>query len=833
MLASCCRLPNGYAMIAAQGQHLAALVSAAGRLNERARPHRRVTYSRKVFLPLTNLCRDRCGYCTFVKAPGQRSAHTMTPDEVVAVAAEGARLGCKEALFSLGDHPEWRHPEMADTLRALDYGSTPEYVAAMSRLVLEETGLLPHTNCGLLDRPEMEAIAQHNASMGLMLESVSPRLLERGGPHFGCESKAPELRLATLELAGELGVAMTTGILIGIGERPEERVDSLLAIRDLHRRHSHIQEVIIQNFRAKQDTRMRRGDEPSTIDMLRTLATARLLLGAEMNIQAPPNLNADGCQTYLLAGINDWGGVSPLTVDFINPEAPWPQLAHLRKLTAEAGYELRERLALYPEYVTADRWQLPGGRRRASGRAGGTGRSRETGVGAMVKRTAPLPELASALERLMSATAPELARILDNALAEREVSAEEGALLFEADGPALLALMATADELRRRAVGDTVTYVVNRNINFTNVCIKRCGFCAFSRDHRQEEGYFLPLNEVLRRAREAWDLGATEVCIQAGLPPKMDGNLYVELTKALMAELPELHIHGFSPEEVLYGAVRSRCSIEEYLRALKDAGVGSLPGTSAEILDQAVRDKISRGRITVEQWTEVITTAHRLGIPTTSTIMFGHVESNLHRARHITYLRDIQKATGGITEFVPLSFVHSEAPMHLKGLVKGIRPGATGAEVIRMHAIARIMLHGHIPNIQCSWVKEGTKLAQVLLAAGCNDVGGTLINESISTAAGATHGQLVPPSELRRFIRDAGRTPAERTTLYEIRRVFDEEPAEPEPLDVAAADPDRFGSYQQLIKLDAFRYEGQRAPDLHGPTLQEARAARDGRQESF
>ena len=435
-----------------------------------------------------------------------------------------------------------------------------------------------------------------------------------------------------------------------------------------------------------------------------------------------------------------------------------------------------------------------------------------------------LPELTGALERLMSDTPLEIARVLDKALGEWEVSAEEGALLFEADGLALLALMATADELRRRAVGDTVTYVVNRNINFTNVCIKRCGFCAFSRDHREEEGYFLPLNEVLRRAREAWELGATEVCIQAGLPPKMDGNLYVELTKALMAELPELHIHGFSPEEVLYGAVRSRCSIEDYLGRLKEAGVGSLPGTSAEVLDQEMRDLISKGRITVEQWTEVIMSAHQLGIPTTATIMFGHVESHHHRVHHLAYLRDIQKATGGFTEFVPLSFVHAEAPMHLKGLVDGIRPGATGAEVIRMHAIARIMLHGHISNIQCSWVKEGTKLAQVLLSAGCNDVGGTLINESISTAAGSSHGQLVPPSELRRFIRDIGRMPAERTTLYKIRRVFHEEPAEPEPLDVAATDAGRFGSYHQLIKLGAFRYEGQRAPDLHGPTLEEAMA---------
>ena len=350
---------DGYRLMSAQGTDLAALLWTAGLVNQRARPHRRVTYSRKVFLPLTNLCRDRCGYCTFVKGPGQRGAHTMTPDEVLEVAGEGARLGCKEALLSLGDHPEWRHPEMTETLRGLGYASTPEYVAAMSKLVLEETGLLPHTNCGVLDRQEMEAIAPYNASMGIMLESVSRRLLERGGPHFGCDSKLPELRLGTLEMAGELGVAMTTGILIGIGEEPEERVDSLIAIRDVHRRHGNIQEVIIQNFRAKPRTRMGRAEEPSTVDMLRTLAVARLLLGPDMNIQAPPNLNADGCQSYLLAGMNDWGGVSPLTKDFINPEAPWPEVERLRRLTGEAGFELRERLALYPEFVASGQWPLP------------------------------------------------------------------------------------------------------------------------------------------------------------------------------------------------------------------------------------------------------------------------------------------------------------------------------------------------------------------------------------------------------------------------------------------------------------------------------------------
>ena len=428
-------------------------------------------------------------------------------------------------------------------------------------------------------------------------------------------------------------------------------------------------------------------------------------------------------------------------------------------------------------------------------------------------------------ESLLRGVPPDVAGIIAKPLEGGEISAAEGARLFEAEGTALLALAAAADELRRRVNGDRATYVVNRNVNFTNVCIKRCGFCAFSRDFRAEEGYFLPLNEIVRRAKEASALGATEVCVQAGLPPKMEGSLYVDLTRALKEAAPELHIHGFSPEEVLYGATRSRVSIADYLRELRDAGVGSLPGTSAEILDQRVRDKIAPGRITVEQWTDVIATAHRLGVPTTSTIMFGHVETNEHRAAHLALLRDMQKATGGFTEFVPLSFVHEEAPMFAKSLRGELRPGATGAEVVRMHAIARLMLHGWIDNIQCSWVKEGPKLAQLLLLAGCNDVGGTLINESISTAAGAPHGQLVPPSELRRWIRDAGRVPVERTTLYETRRAFEAEPDEPEPLDLAAAQPERFGSYAELIKLDAFRYEGQRAPELEGPTLPEALAA--------
>ena len=439
-----------------------------------------------------------------------------------------------------------------------------------------------------------------------------------------------------------------------------------------------------------------------------------------------------------------------------------------------------------------------------------------------------LSHLHEAVAQMVDAADPDVARVLDKALAGGEVSVDEGTLLFGAEGPALLALMATADTLRRQTNGDLVTYVVNRNINFTNVCIKHCGFCAFSRDHREEEGYFLPLNEIIRRAQEAWDLGATEICVQAGLPPKMDGSLYIDLTREIKAALPDMHIHGFSPEEVLYGAVRSRCSVREYLESLKEAGVGSLPGTSAEILVQSVRDRIAPGRITVEQWREVITNAHVVGIPTTSTIMFGHVETDRERALHLDFVRDVQKETGGITEFVPLSFVHEEAPMWQRQLVDGIRPGATGADVVRMHAIGRIMLHGWVDNIQCSWVKEGPKLAQVLLSAGCNDVGGTLINESISTSAGASFGQLVPPSELRRWVRDIGRVPVERSTLYNVLRSFEVEPAEPEPLDIAAKEPGRFGSYRELVLLDEFRYEGQRAPRLDGPTLPEVLARRAG-----
>ena len=417
------------------------------------------------------------------------------------------------------------------------------------------------------------------------------------------------------------------------------------------------------------------------------------------------------------------------------------------------------------------------------------------------------PDLLSVIGLLQ----PNIARVLDRALSGADISVEEAVTLFDATGMEFNALSLVADELRRRTVGDLVTYVVNRNINFTNVCIKRCGFCAFSRDHREEEGYFLPVNEIVRRAKEAQEYGATEVCIQAGLPPQMEGDLYIKLCQTIKEELPDMHIHGFSPEEVLYGSIRSKCTIREYLEGLKEAGVGSLPGTSAEILDQELRDLISPGRITVKQWVEVITNAHQLGIPTTSTVMFGHVETNEHIAEHIALLRDIQQQTGGFTEFVPLSFVNSEAPMFLKGLIDNVRSGPTGMDVIKVHAIARIMLNNWIPNIQASWVKEGSRMSQLLLTAGVNDLGGTLINESISTSAGAQHGQLMRPSEFRQMIRQAGRIPAERYTGYQLKRVFNETDQEVDPLDLVGDNVEEiFGSYSRLVKMDSFRFEHPR-----------------------
>ena len=419
------------------------------------------------------------------------------------------------------------------------------------------------------------------------------------------------------------------------------------------------------------------------------------------------------------------------------------------------------------------------------------------------------------LEGIIGAIKPETAAVLDRALSGKDITSEEAVVLFNTEGQEYNAMVMAADELRRRTVGDVVTYVVNRNINFTNVCIKRCGFCAFSRDFREDEGYLLPVEEIIRRAKEAWDYGATEVCIQAGLPPKMEGDLYIRLCEAINRELPDMHIHGFSPEEVLYGSIRSESTIKAYLTELKAAGVGSLPGTSAEVLDQDLRDKISPGRITVDQWTEVITTAHELGIPTTSTVMFGYLETATQLAKHVELIRSIQQQTGGITEFVPLSFVHTEAPMFMKGLVDDVRPGPSGMDLIKMHAVARIMLNNWIPNIQASWVKEGSRMSQLLLAAGVNDLGGTLINESISTAAGAQHGQLMRPTESRQMIRQAGRIPAERYTTYKTRRVFSDADQELDPLDLVGDNvEDVCGSYDRLVKLDTYRFEHPTNPSV-------------------
>jgi 7,8-didemethyl-8-hydroxy-5-deazariboflavin synthase CofH subunit len=419
----------------------------------------------------------------------------------------------------------------------------------------------------------------------------------------------------------------------------------------------------------------------------------------------------------------------------------------------------------------------------------------------------PLLHLQRSLERLLSEVTLSTGQILDHALSGRELTIEEATTLFDTDGSDLLAMTAAADYLRAQTVGDVVTYVINRNINFTNVCVKACGFCAFSRGHLAEEGYFLPTEEIIRRAREANDLGATEVCVQAGLAPGMDGWHYVNLCRALKNALPALHIHGFSPEEVLYGATLTGVTIRDYLSALKDAGVGSLPGTSAEILVDEIREQVSPGRISTAQWINLIQSAHELGIRTTSTIMYGHIETSHHKAVHLSILRDIQKRTGGITEFVPLSFVYEEAPMFHRKRMAGLRQGASGAEVMKMYAVSRLMLNRWIPNLQVSWVKEGPKLSQIALLAGANDFGGTLINESISTAAGAGYGQLMKPSQFRELIREMGRLPAERSTTYEKIRVFETEENPVDFLDQVADPAERFGSYQNLIRLREYRFK--------------------------
>ncbi|CAN5217028.1 bifunctional FO biosynthesis protein CofGH [soil metagenome] len=732
----------------------------------------RVSYSRKVFIPLTKLCRDNCGYCAFAHPPRPGERTYMTLEEMLEVARAGTEAGCKEALFTLGDKPEKRYPEARRELEEMGFGSTIEYLVHACELVLEETGLLPHANPGVLSEDEVRALREVSVSQGIMVEQTSERLLGRDLAHWASPDKVPARRLETLDAAGRLRVPFTTGLLIGIGETMEERVDTLLAIRKQHERHGHVQECIVQNFRAKPGTRMALAPEPPEDEMLATIALARLLLPPEMAVQAPPNLagSEDGAPSYahyIDAGINDWGGVSPVTPDHVNPERPWPHLEELERATGAKGYLLLERLALHPAYaLDAGTWVDEKLRSRVWAAMDAEGFARTETWSPGTAESIPRETVREIRGGRSSKMRHGFLRALAGA-GERDLNEEEISVLFTARGTELAELCRVADELRSAVNGDEVTYVVNRNINYTNQCYFRCRFCAFSKGPKslnlRGDPYLLDVDEVARRAREAWEKGATEVCMQGGIHTRFTGESYLEYLRAVKEEVPEMHVHAFTPLEVSQGARTLGISVEEFLRELKEAGLGTLPGTAAEILDDGIRAVICPDKVNTREWSDVMRAAHALGLHSTTTIMFGHVEGPVNWARHLLVLRDIQAETGGFTEFVPLPFVHMGAPLFLQGRS---RKGPTFAEAIKMHAVGRISLHGYIDNVQVSWVKLGTEGAKLCLEAGCNDLGGTLMNENISRAAGANHGQEMLPEELEAMVWEIGRVPRRRTTLY-------------------------------------------------------------------
>ncbi len=769
------------------GAGLEQLIETAGELRDRGHGDL-VSYSRKVFLPLTHLCRDICHYCVFARPPKKGEAAYMPLDNVLSQARLAAAAGCKESLFTLGDKPELRYKAAREGLAELGHDTTLSYLREAAERVLAETGLLPHLNPGLMTAADIENLRPVAPSMGIMLESVSMRLHEKGQAHYGCPDKVPERRLETLRLGGEARVPFTSGILIGIGETREERIDALLALRDLHDEHGHIQEVIVQNFRAKPETRMANAPEPTLEDLLWTIAAARLVLGPEMHIQAPPNLSPGVLPRLVDAGIDDWGGVSPVTPDFVNPEAPWPHLERLAEETAAAGKTLVERLTAYPEWaLDGERWLDDGrGLSREMRRLGGvrtavlqridaTGLPR-TDDWSPGEETPPPRDLLEAVAATpaangngsgRAAAAPAIRALLDRARAGDDLTEDQIAALFEVRGGDFSAVCAAADAIRREVNGDTVTYVVNRNINYTNVCYFKCQFCAFSKGKLSEnlrgKPYDLELEEVMRRTVEAWQRGATEVCMQGGIHPDYTGETYLGICRAVKEAVPEIHVHAFSPLEVWQGAATLEMPLRDYLLRLREAGLGTLPGTAAEILDDEIRAIICPDKLNTDQWLEVMETAHGIGYRTTATIMYGHVDGPRNWARHLLRLRALQKRTGGFTEFVPLPFVHMEAPLYLKG---GARKGPTFREAVLMHAVARLALHPWFENVQASWVKMGPQGVRACLDAGVNDLGGTLMNESITRAAGAAHGQELSPAEMEQLILDADRVPKQRTTAY-------------------------------------------------------------------
>ncbi|HEY2315444.1 MAG TPA: bifunctional FO biosynthesis protein CofGH [Streptosporangiaceae bacterium] len=815
-------------LLQARGDDLTTLLAYAARVRDSGltaagRPGV-ITYSRKVFIPLTRLCRDRCAYCTFVTVPGRLSAPFLSPDEVLSIAAAGAALGCKEALFTLGDRPEARWKQAREWLDAHGYDDTLSYVRAMAIRVLEETGLLPHLNPGVLSWQDFQRLKPVAPSMGMMLETTSTRLFtERGGPHFGSPDKDPAVRLRVLQDAGRSSVPFTTGILIGIGETLAERADSIFAIRQVAREYGGIQEVIVQNFRAKPDTKMRGVPDAELADLAATIAVTRLVLGPAARIQAPPNLIGDEYQLILSAGIDDWGGVSPLTPDHVNPERPWPQIDDLAARTAAGGFELAERLTIYPGYIRepwldprlarhvtalADPatglarvsvqpsglpWQEPDGGWDSAAGLGESGRtdlftSIDTAgrtadrrddfaevygdwdeIGARIDPAARIDGAA----RIERAATPSAAARRANAdvlaalrSAERNpagISDAEALALLDADGAELDALAALADDLRRQAAGDDVTYVVTRNINFTNVCYTGCRFCAFAQRRTDADAYTLSMEQIGDRAVEAWEAGATEVCMQGGIHPDLPGTAYFDIAAEVKRRCPDMHVHAFSPMEVMNGASRTGLSVRDWLSRAREAGVDSLPGTAAEILDDDVRWVLTKGKLPASAWIEVMTTAHDLGIRTTSTMMYGHVDTPAHWVGHLRVLRGIQERTGGFTEFVLLPFVHASSPIYLAGMA---RPGPTRRENRAVHALARIMLHGAIDNIQCSWVKLGADVCQDVLRGGVNDLGGTLMEETISRMAGSENGSYKTISQMAELVAPTGRPLRQRTTLY-------------------------------------------------------------------
>jgi len=843
-------------LLTARGEALDELAAVAGQvrdagLSDAGRPGV-VTYSRKVFIPLTRLCRDRCHYCTFATVPHRLDSLYLERDEVVAIAAAGAAQGCKEALFTLGDRPEERWPQARQWLDERGYASTIDYLRACAIAVLEQTGLLPHLNPGVLSWAELTRLRPVAPSMGMMLETTATRLWsEPGGPHYGSPDKEPAVRLRVLADAGRVGVPFTTGILIGIGENLDERAESLFAIRRVAREYGHIQEVIIQNFRAKPDTAAAAMPDAELADLAATIAVARLVLGPKARIQAPPNLIDEEYALLLRAGIDDWGGVSPVTPDHVNPERPWPAIDELARRSAAAGFELQERLTVYPEYVRrADTWIDPrlsvhvraladpvtglaqvgaapiglawqepddwnaaaddlaargdgdgdgrggdGDGRGGADRVEVNGRLERGGrvdlaqeidtVGRLTERrgdfdtvygdwsavgdqaaTTGQPALG---ESVSAGAAPQvplgLKLAAEDPAALLEPQHEAAALaLFTADGAELEALVRIADELRRRAVGDEVTYVVNRNINFSNICYVGCRFCAFAQRERDADAYRLTIDQVADRAEQAWQAGATEVCMQGGIDPKLPVTAYVDMVRAIKERVPALHVHAYSPMEIVTAAGKAGVSIRDWLLRLREAGLDTIPGTAAEILDDDVRWVLTKGKLPASAWIDVVSTAHELGIRSSATMMYGHVDHPRHWLGHLRTLAAIQDRTGGFTEFVPLPFVHHSAPIYLAGIA---RPGPTWRDNRAVHAMARVLLHERIANIQCSWVKLGDTAVSQLLQGGANDLGGTLTEETISRMAGSEHGSSRTTAQLSAIARAAGRPVRQRTTTYQ------------------------------------------------------------------